>query len=367
MRCDRRGFLTATGPALGAPACQSAGWDDAGRPRVYLPRLDAGSPSAPDGAFETVPCSMVADPCLLAGWRIVCGGLGRVRDAGRPRSGRRRRGGGVVRPRPRRRRRRRGRRAQRRVDRLDGGDRRRSRRPQPCHRRQRRHELGGGRRGADRPAARRRGRCWSVAASGWPTATLQSIELKTSAAPSFGGDLRPPGIGGWAVGRAIEGAGPSARSAAMIAQLDIARTPPLWRHLTRDADGPLALPPLSDVQLVPTVDGGQQIWAIGQAGAEGAGPDAAGRGAVDVADRPGSAPLDGYLTELVMRSDRSGWAFGTAAGAGRAAAVWRLEGGRRRAPTMLHEGQCAARRLPHGLRDRRVRPDAGRYRRAGRA
>lgn len=334
--------LTATGPALGAPARQSAGRDDAGRPRVYLPRLDAGSPSAPDGAFETVPCPMVADPCLPAGWRIVCGGLGRVRDVLVVRGP-----GGADGA------------AASFASVLAVGDGAAVGVPSGASidwTVATGADLGGlnhvtvgsdgtswavgdGARIARRPAGA--GACWSVAASGWPTATLQSIELKTSAAPSFGGDPWPPGIGGWAVGRAIEGAGPSARSAAMIAQLDIARTPPLWRHLTRDADGPLALPPLSDVQLVPTVDGGQQIWAIGQAGAEGVLARMQQVGAqwtwrIDPAVR-----LDGYPTELVMRSDRSGWAFGTAAGAGRAAAVWRLEGGLwRRAPTMLHEGQA---------------------------
>ncbi|MEO8083602.1 MAG: hypothetical protein ABI780_07260 [Ardenticatenales bacterium] len=325
-------------PVRGAPAGQIAPPDVGPARHLYLPRLDVRSPFPTDGAFEAVPCPIVPDPCLPPGWRVVCGGIGRVRDllvvrapggdgaaasftaviavgdgaaVGTPNGGS--------------------------IDwRVATGV-----------------DLGGlnhvtiGSEGTSwavgdgaRIARRSSGAgCWSIAATGWPTATLRSIELKPGGSPSFGDDPWPPGIGGWAVGRAVDDIAQPVREGAMIAQLDITRSPPLWRHLTRDADGPLTLPPLSDVQVVPTADGGQQIWAIGQAGADGVLARMRQVGGQWTWRIDPSVRLDGFPAELVMRSDRTGWAFGRAASGG-AAAVWRLEGGLwRRAPTMLHAGQ----------------------------
>lgn len=327
---------SAARPAVGSPAGQGEPIAAAPGGRLYLPRLEQWTA---DGAFVPVPCAVGADACLPPGWEVRCGGIGRVRDLfvvrGRG-DGAGGAGNAAV---------------------LAVGDGAAIGVPDGegiawrvatgvdlvgLNHVAADADLGAWAVGDGQRIARRAvgsDGCWTIAATGWPTATLLSLEVKQS-----GGGLDDPwpaGVGGWAVGRATVGVGATAREVGVVAQLDLSARPPTWRNLTRDPDGRLALPPLSDVQGVPGVDGDLAFWALGHEGERGVLAQMRSvRGQWTWRPAVPAVALTGRPSELVLRTERDGWAFGAAPGAAGDAALWRLEGGLwRAAPSRLHPGQ----------------------------
>ena len=328
-------------PVTGAAVRYGLGDGGVAGGRIYLPRLDRAFEPPGAETLVDVPCDVAGDACLPLGWQVRCGGMGRVRDlvvvrsdegaahAGAPTfSAVLAVGDGAALGVPS-------------GDGIDwrvatgvdlGG----------LYHATVANDLGGWAVGDGARIARLgddRGACWSIAASGWVTATLRSIELKPGGVPPIG-DPWPKDIGGWAVGGTVTVTDGVTRTAAMIAQLDVSADPPLWRHLTEDTEGRLALPPLFDVQSVPTGSGGQELWAIGQDGPSGV---LARMEEIDgqwTWRRDANAVLNGYPTELALQSEKQGWAFGRSAAAHPTAAVWRFEGGQWRSqPQLLHPGQ----------------------------